>query len=136
MNEETRIYVADLAAYNSGTSHGVWVNATDDTGDIQDQINQMLVKSPVKNAGEYAIHASEGFDGYNIGEFTHISKAHEIAFFLEEFPDYAEETNQERVNELPKDLHLYIDYERMAHDWECNGSYTLIEENRDCMHIF
>jgi hypothetical protein len=30
MDHEIRIYVADLAAYNNGKLHGVWINATDD----------------------------------------------------------------------------------------------------------
>ena len=32
MSEEIRIYVADLAAYNNGKLHGVWIDATQDTG--------------------------------------------------------------------------------------------------------
>ena len=34
MGEEIRIYVADLAAYNNGKLHGVWINASDDLDDI------------------------------------------------------------------------------------------------------
>ena len=29
MSAEIRIYVADLAAYNNGKLHGVWIDATD-----------------------------------------------------------------------------------------------------------
>lgn len=43
MSEEIRIYVACLAAYNNGKLHGVWIDATDDIDDIQDQINEMCV---------------------------------------------------------------------------------------------
>ncbi len=50
MSEEIRIYVACLAAYNSGYLHGVWIDATADIDDIQDQINSMLESSPVEDA--------------------------------------------------------------------------------------
>jgi antirestriction protein len=56
MSEEIRIYVACLAAYNSGYLHGVWIDATADIDDIQDQINSMLESSPIEDAEEYAIH--------------------------------------------------------------------------------
>ncbi len=39
MSAEIRIYVADLAAYNSGHLHGVWIDATLDTDYIQDQVS-------------------------------------------------------------------------------------------------
>lgn len=45
MSEEIRIYVACLAAYNSGYLHGVWIDATAEIDDIQDQINSMLESS-------------------------------------------------------------------------------------------
>ena len=61
MSEEIRIYVADLAAYNNGKLHGVWIDATQNLEDIQDQINAMLAESPEGFAEEYAIHDYEGF---------------------------------------------------------------------------
>src|SRR5690606_8241996 len=46
-----RIYVADLAAYNAGTLHGVWidVDGTTDVDEIQEQIAEMLRDSPNPN---------------------------------------------------------------------------------------
>ena len=35
MSEHIRIYVADLAAYNAGYLHGVWIDASQDLEDIQ-----------------------------------------------------------------------------------------------------
>ena len=57
MSEEIRIYVACLAAYNNGRLHGVWIDATDDIDDIQDQINEMLESSPEEEqkSGQYMI---------------------------------------------------------------------------------
>ncbi|MEE9355048.1 MAG: antirestriction protein ArdA [Methylococcaceae bacterium] len=86
MCEEIRIYIADLAAYNNGKLHGVWINATDGLDDIQEQINQMLDESPEQDAEEYAIHDYEGFNGYSLGEYEGIETAHEIACFIEECP--------------------------------------------------
>lgn len=89
MSAETKIYIADLAAYNSGYLHGVWVDATDELDDIQDQINAMLKASPVQGAEEYAVHDYEGFDGYSVGEYDSIDTLHDIARFIEEQPELA-----------------------------------------------
>jgi len=88
MTTEPRIYVADLAAYNSGYLHGVWIDAVQDVDDIQEQINVMLAASPVPDAEEYAIHDYEGFEGYALGEYEGIDTAHEVACFIEEFPAF------------------------------------------------
>ena len=88
MSQAIRIYVADLAAYNAGHLHGEWIDATLDTDDIQAQVNAMLANSPVDGAEEYAIHDYEGFDGYSLGEYEGIQSAHEIACFIEEYPDF------------------------------------------------
>ncbi len=84
MNTEIRIYMADLARYNSGHLHGVWIDATQELDDIQDQINTMLEESPVKDAEEHAIHDYEGFNGYPLGEYEGIDSVHEIACFIAE----------------------------------------------------
>lgn len=87
MSSEIKIYVADLAAYNAGTLHGVWINATDDPDDIQEQVNAMLAASPQDDAEEYAIHDYEGFDGYTLSEYEGLESAHEIACFIDDYPD-------------------------------------------------
>lgn len=88
MTNEIRIYVADLAAYNAGHLHGVWIDATLELEDIQEQISAMLKSSPVEDAEEYAIHDREGFDGYSVGEYEGIDTLREIALFIEEHPDF------------------------------------------------
>lgn len=87
MCEEIRIYVADLAAYNNGKLHGVWIDATQELDDIQEQINAMLKASPEGFAEEYAVHDYEGFGGYSVGEYDSIETLHEIAGFIEEQPE-------------------------------------------------
>ena len=88
MNSEIRIYVADLAAYSNGFLHGVWIDATLEVSEIQDQISQMLAASPVSGAEEFAIHDYEGFDGYDLHGYAGIESAHDIAQFIAEFSDF------------------------------------------------
>ncbi len=83
-DDEIRIYVADLAAYNAGHLHGVWIDATEDLDTIQDQIDTLLAVSPVDDAEEYAIHDYEGFEGCELYEYEGIESAHDKAVFIEE----------------------------------------------------
>ena len=91
MNEEIKIYVADLAAYNNGKLHGVWIDATLELDDIQDQINEMLADSPEELAEEYAIHDYEGFGSYSVSEYEGIESLHDIACFIEEHGEIGSE---------------------------------------------
>lgn len=91
MTNEIKIYVADLAAYNNGHLHGVWIDATLDLEDIQQQVNTMLAASPVDDAEEYVIHDHEGFGSYGLGEYTGLEMAHEVALFIEEYPEFGSE---------------------------------------------
>jgi len=84
MCEDTRIYETDLAAYNNGKLHGVWIDATLDPEEIQDQINAMLAASPEPLAEEFAIHDYEEFGGYPISEYEGIKSVQEVAFFIED----------------------------------------------------
>lgn len=78
-----RIYVACLAAYNSGCLHGAWIDVEDEEA-VADAITAMLTASPVAGAEEFAIHDHDDFGGVNIGEHEHISRVVEIASFLRE----------------------------------------------------
>jgi antirestriction protein len=91
MNAEIRIYVADLAAYNNGKLHGVWIDACDDVDDIQEQINKMLAESPEGFAEEYAIHDYEGFGSYSLSEYAGLESVHELACFIDEHGDLGAE---------------------------------------------
>lgn len=84
MSEEIRIYVADLAAYNAGKLHGVWIDATKDIDEIWEDVNAMLAMSPEPLAEEYAIHDHEGFEAYDLSEYEGLERASEIACFIEE----------------------------------------------------
>ncbi|WP_315751339.1 antirestriction protein ArdA [Bradyrhizobium sp. SZCCHNS3055] len=70
-----RFYAACLASYNNGRLHGAWIDASEDTHAMQEQISAMLRASPFPNvmvthpdtgesvpsAEEWAIHDHEGF---------------------------------------------------------------------------
>ncbi|MFK4753765.1 antirestriction protein ArdA [Oceanobacter antarcticus] len=84
MNSDYNIYVADLAAYNAGTLHGVWIDATQELDDIHEAIQTMLAASPEPFSEEWAIHDYDGFGGLGLGEYEGIERVHAIAVFLEE----------------------------------------------------
>lgn len=77
-----RIYVACLAAYNSGRLHGAWIDVGDDVEVLRDAIAKMLAASPQPGAEEYAIHDHEGFGGVSVGEYAALETVVEIAGFL------------------------------------------------------
>ncbi len=79
-----RIYVACLAAYNSGYLHGVWIDADQDATQIWDEIAAMLARSPVADAEEYAIHDYEGFESVSISEYAGVDSVARIAAFITE----------------------------------------------------
>ena len=79
-----RIYVAYLAAYNSGYLHGAWIDADQDADQIRDEITAMLARSPVEDAEEYAIHDYEGFESVSISEYAGIDSVARMAAFIAE----------------------------------------------------
>ncbi|MCP4409315.1 MAG: antirestriction protein ArdA [Gammaproteobacteria bacterium] len=89
MSSEIRIYVADLAAYNAGKLHGVWIDASSDLETLQEQVSVMLASSPEPDAEEYAIHDYEGFADYSLSKYEGLQSVHEIACFIEEYPDFS-----------------------------------------------
>lgn len=82
-----KIYVACLSAYNNGHLHGLWIDATQDADEIQEDIKWMLSWSPVVHeqaCEEWAIHDYENWMGIKIDEYEDISKVAELATVLEE----------------------------------------------------
>ena len=82
--EEIRIYVADLAAYNNGKLHGVWIEACSEMDEIWEAVSKMLKSSPEQMAEEYAIHDYEGFGAVRLSEYEGLESAHEKALFIDE----------------------------------------------------
>jgi antirestriction protein len=84
MQTTPRIYVACLAAYNSGYLHGEWIDVNQEAVAIHDQIKEMLERSPMPGAEEWAIHDYEGFCGLRLSEYETIEKVAEMATMIQE----------------------------------------------------
>jgi antirestriction protein len=81
--ENPRIYVACLAAYNNGILHGTWIEATE-AWRMWEATRDMLAKSPIPNAEEWAIHDYEGFASIRISEYASFDHVAELAAFIAE----------------------------------------------------
>lgn len=74
-----RIYVRDLAAYNAGILHGVWIDLTEttDISDVMNAVAEMLKEGTRLYSDEtlsaeheeYAIHDCEGFGPIRVREY-------------------------------------------------------------------
>ena len=167
MNTDIQIYIADLAAYNAGHLHGVWMDATLPVDEMQELISIMLSQSPVEDAEEWALHDYSGFEDITLNEWKSLESVHNIANLIEEYGqlgaaiyndfddiDQATEVLEERYHgcysslaeyaeeytdstaHIPDHLQSYIDYERMARDWELSGDIFTIETAHDEVHVF
>ncbi len=83
-DDTIRIYVACLAAYNSGILHGAWIDATQESDDIMTEVQAMLKASPEPDAEEWAIHDYEGFCGIPLSEWEGFEQVHAYAIFVQE----------------------------------------------------
>lgn len=61
VNTNPKIWVGCLAAYNSGSLHGNWIDATQDVEVIEKEIQKILKDSPVPNAEEWEIFEYDDF---------------------------------------------------------------------------
>jgi antirestriction protein len=80
-----RIYVADLAAYNTGTLRGEWIDAAQSPEEIHEEIQAMLAGSPEPVAEEWAIHDYEGFGDLKLSEYESIADVSRLAQLIEEY---------------------------------------------------
>jgi antirestriction protein len=85
-NNNPKIYIACLAAYNDGHLHGKWVIANQDVELIKKEIVEILRTSPVSNAEEWAIHDYENFyDAEDfLGEYPSLEDVVKVAEFVME----------------------------------------------------
>jgi antirestriction protein len=80
-----RVYIACLAAYNSGILHGAWCDAID-ADEVREAIKEVLATSPVDGAEEYAFHDYDGFGSMTdgLGEYPGIDYLCELGSWLNE----------------------------------------------------
>lgn len=110
MSIEPKIYVADLAAYNNGYLHGCWIDATKDLDDIQEEIQNMLKKSPVEFSEKWAIHDYEGFGSISISEYEGIESVKEKSEFIEEHGELGAEVLSHFCGDLKHARETIEDY--------------------------
>jgi len=77
-----QIYVACLAAYNSGCLHGEWITPEADKDELDGQIQKVLKSSPIPNAEEWAIHDYDEFP--NLGEYPGIDNIIKVQEAIDE----------------------------------------------------
>lgn len=82
------IYLADLAAYNSGRLHGETVELDGDANHNLEQIRETIARvlrtSPVADAEEWAIHDYQGFGDLKLGEYEDLEKVANLAALMNE----------------------------------------------------
>lgn len=88
MCDAIEIYVACLASYNAGKTHGIWIDASKPIEDIYDDIHAMLKTSPMPSAEEFEIQDFNNLFYYDIFPSKQsIEEIHDIAVFLQEYGD-------------------------------------------------
>jgi antirestriction protein len=106
--EGPAVYVACLAAYNSGTLHGYWVDLeqASTVEDIRECIAYTLATSPALGAEEYAVHDHQGLP----------------ACLQSEWPDWQQ---VEAFMEARDALH---ESEQVAYLLACNINHRVLDE--------
>ena len=150
---QPQVYVACLAAYNSGHLHGEWITPKTDKDELQEQIDKVLKSSPIKGAEEWAIHDYDSFP--NLGEYPDLDKLIQVQGAIDEhgqyvvnaflenwsvedldhindayfgeydsFREFAEQlADDTMLIDCPEHIKSYFDYEK----WERNLSYNYHE---------
>jgi antirestriction protein len=105
--EGPAVYIACLAAYNSGTLHGYWVDLEEASTveDIRECIAYTLATSPALGAEEYAVHDHQGLP----------------ACLQSEWPDWQQ---VEAFMEARDALH---ESEQVAHLLACNINHRVLD---------
>lgn len=132
MNDQTtRIYIACLAAYNSGKLHGRWIDANQDPSEIWDEISGVLKSSPERGAEEWAMHDYEGFGDIHLSEYPDIDRISTLARLIE---DHGEAftlwyQNQDAGHFRPDELEeKFLEQWQGAHESESAFADYLLEE--------
>lgn len=124
--DEPRIYVACLAAYNSGYLHGEWIQADQDSKDIRDDIQKMLEASPIKNSDEWAIHAYEGFGEKALSECEDIDTVVDLTKFIAKHGELGRALLGEYSVEAAETL--LEDHYHGAYDNEVDFAYAIFDD--------
>ena len=121
------IYIACLASYNTGILFGTWIDATLDPDNINEEIFNMLTKSPITNSEEYAIHDYENFGSISLSEYESISDVHEIAIFIQEHGALGAEVYAQ-TNDLESSEYTLENNYHGQHDSELDFAMQLFDD--------
>ena len=80
-----RIYVASLSDYNAGRLVGRWIDADQDAEGIAVEVAAMLAEDGEPGAEEWVIHDHEGFEGFDVGEWSSFETVAQVAAAIVEF---------------------------------------------------
>ena len=86
-----KVYIACLAAYNSGTLYGEWIEPSSDVEELSEQIKAILKKSPAPDAEEWAFHDYDDFP--NMGEYPNLEDVCKWMELAEEYSNQKEYFN-------------------------------------------
>jgi len=121
-----RIYVASLSDYNNGILHGTWIEADPDSEVMQEQIDEMLERSPTTRrsgepAEEWAIHDYEGFGDLRLSELDSLDYIARLADGIGKhglaFAAWTSEVNSDREQ-------MDQFQERFQGEWESPEAYA------------
>ena len=123
---DTRIYVASLSDYNDGRLHGAWIDADGEPDDLDEQVQAMLARSPMRSeaggAEEWAIHDYEGFGPLRLGEYEDIATISTIGQGIAEhgpaFAHWAAISGTSDRDELARFDDVYLGH------WESVAAYA------------
>lgn len=105
-----RIYLACLAAYNSGRLHGVWVRADLGEDHIWNALRSMIARSPVSGGEEWAIHAYEGFEGATLSESASFASVCMLAEYIAEHGELGAKVYEHFGNDLEDAEAAFAEY--------------------------
>ena len=148
-----KIYVACLSSYNAGRLYGKWIVPANNEIELAEQIKEVLKKSPMPDAEEWAIHDYDEFP--NLGEYPTFENIVNCQVAIEEhgidvvngflenwqvedlssiddayfgeynsFSEFAEQLAEDTILiDCPEHIKNYFDYEK----WERDLSYDYHE---------
>ena len=123
--DKPSIYVACLAAYNSGYLHGSWIVPSTDKEELQEQINKVIKSSPVSDAEEWAVHDYNNFP--NLGEYPALNSIVDVQEAMEAFEPSIVHGYIENIH------HSNVDFSSLVGDIEeaFIGTYDSFREYAD-----
>lgn len=83
MSDKPRVFLTDLHAYNSGSLHGKWVDATDED-ELNEAVREILASSPHPGGEEWFITDYDNFYGYQVGEYERLGLVATVGAAIEE----------------------------------------------------